>query len=200
MIGAFIAFSSAAACRRCRVSVACTRRIRPSEIPSWSAWTIARQNADTSGAADALGQLLQRLRAALADAHLAERQRELVGERAVHVLRELRHRAVEAETGLDADGEQVERVGKLAAQLLAPRAESAMRRTCPGAMKPTAAQQSAAASDAGDAGDAADEQAEHEADDGERDLRGEELLGGDPPAEPGREQALRDHLDGRRAG
>ena len=32
--GAFIAFSSAAICRRWRVSTACTRRMRPSEIPN----------------------------------------------------------------------------------------------------------------------------------------------------------------------
>ena len=34
LIGAFIAFSSAAACRRIRESAACTRRMRPSEMPS----------------------------------------------------------------------------------------------------------------------------------------------------------------------
>ncbi len=50
LIGAFIAFSSAAACLRIRESAACTRRIRPSEIPSWSAWITERTNAATSGA------------------------------------------------------------------------------------------------------------------------------------------------------
>src|SRR5919198_1361213 len=49
LIGAFIAFSSAAACRFNRVSAAWTRRMRPSEIPSWSAWMIARVKVETSG-------------------------------------------------------------------------------------------------------------------------------------------------------
>ena len=70
------------------------------------------------GRVDAPGELLQRLRARLADAHLAERERELVDERALHVLGQLRDRAVEAEAGLDADREQVERVGKLPPDLL----------------------------------------------------------------------------------
>src|SRR5919202_174744 len=49
LIGAFIAFSSAAAWRLRRVSAACTRRMRPSEIPSWSAWMIARVKLEISG-------------------------------------------------------------------------------------------------------------------------------------------------------
>ena len=49
LIGAFIAFSSAAAWRLSRLSVAWTRRILPSEMPSWSAWMIARTNDETSG-------------------------------------------------------------------------------------------------------------------------------------------------------
>src|ERR671932_806394 len=47
--GAFIAFSSAASCRLLRESAAWTRRIRPSEIPSWSAWISARTNEASSG-------------------------------------------------------------------------------------------------------------------------------------------------------
>ena len=108
LIGAFIAFSSAAACRFRRVSTACTRRMRPSEMPSWSAWMIARTNADELRRVDAMRQLLQRVLPRLADAHLAEREPELVDQRAVHVLDELRDRRVEAEARLDADGEQVE--------------------------------------------------------------------------------------------
>src|SRR5581483_2821470 len=49
LIGAFIARSSAAAWRRSRESAACTRRMRPSEIPSWSAWMTERTKAATSG-------------------------------------------------------------------------------------------------------------------------------------------------------
>ena len=47
LIGRFIARSSAASWRRLRVSAACTLRMRPSEMPSWSAWMIARTNADS---------------------------------------------------------------------------------------------------------------------------------------------------------
>ena len=49
MIGAFMARSSAAAWRLFLVSVACTRRMRPSEMPSWSAWMIDRVKAASSG-------------------------------------------------------------------------------------------------------------------------------------------------------
>src|SRR5213075_2436893 len=49
LIGAFIAFSSAAAWRLRRLSVACTRRMRPREMPSWSAWMIERTNEASSG-------------------------------------------------------------------------------------------------------------------------------------------------------
>src|SRR5581483_10697914 len=49
LIGAFIACSSAAAWRLSRESTACTRRMRPSEMPSWSAWMIARTKAASSG-------------------------------------------------------------------------------------------------------------------------------------------------------
>src|SRR5262249_56428676 len=72
---------------------------------------------------DALGELLQRLVPRLADADLAERQSELVDERPFHVLRQLRHSAVEAETCLDGDREQVERVGKLHPDRLATGAD-----------------------------------------------------------------------------
>ena len=65
------------------------------------------------GRSGPLGQLLQRIRPALADPHLAERQLELLGERARHVLGQLRDCSVEAEAGLDAHRQQIERVGKL---------------------------------------------------------------------------------------
>src|SRR5512132_3620070 len=105
LIGAFIARSSAAACRRSRASVAWTRRIRPSVVPSWSAWMIARVNAESSGASTRSDM---RLRAALADSHLGQRQAELLRQRALHVLVELGQRRVEAEARLDADREQVQ--------------------------------------------------------------------------------------------
>src|SRR6266540_3704033 len=59
----------------------------------------------------ALGKALERLRTALADAHLRQSQAELLGERPFHVLVDLGQRRIEAESGLDADREQVERVG-----------------------------------------------------------------------------------------
>ena len=54
--------------------------------------------------------------ARLADPHLAERERELLCEGPVHVLGQLRDRAVEAETGFDRHGQQVERVRQLGAE------------------------------------------------------------------------------------
>ena len=50
LIGAFIARSSAASWRRARVSAAWTLRIRPSEMPIWSAWMIERTNAGLAAA------------------------------------------------------------------------------------------------------------------------------------------------------
>ena len=78
---------------------------------------IARQNERDLGRGGALGELLERVVPRLADPHLAEGELELLGERSLHVLRQLRDRAVEAEPGLDADGEQVERVRQLRADL-----------------------------------------------------------------------------------
>ena len=115
LIGAFIARSSAAACLRRRASAAWTRRIRPRVVPSWSAWMIARVNARQLWCVDAVGHALERFGAALADPHLAQREAELLGQRAVHVLVQLGQRRVEAETGLDADREQVERVRQVSA-------------------------------------------------------------------------------------
>jgi hypothetical protein len=57
-------------------------------------------------------------RCTIADPHLAERQREFLGERSVQVLVHLGDRGVEAEPGLDADGEKIERVRELGAEVL----------------------------------------------------------------------------------
>ena len=119
LIGDFIAFSSAAAWRLRRESAACTRRMRPSEMPELVGLDDRAGEARDLGRRRALGELLERVVAALADPHLAERERELLGERAFHVLGQLGDRAVEAETGLDRDGEQVERVRQLRADRLA---------------------------------------------------------------------------------
>src|SRR4029453_18785268 len=57
--------------------------------------------------------------ASLADPHLAEREAELVGERAFHVLGDLGDRAVEAHARLDAHGQQVECIGEVGLDPLA---------------------------------------------------------------------------------
>ncbi len=62
------------------------------------------------GHADALREVVQRALPRLAHPDLAERQLELVRERAVQPLDQLLDRAVEAEPRLDRDGEQVERI------------------------------------------------------------------------------------------
>ena len=115
LTGAFIAFSSAASWRRRRMSCDCTRRMRDSEIPSWSAWTMARANWRHLGRVDALRQVLQGGRAALADPHLVQHQAELVDQRALHALVQLHQRLVEAEPGLHRHAQQVEHVGQLRA-------------------------------------------------------------------------------------
>ena len=80
---------------------------------------IARVNEETSGVSARSAEAPERLAAALADPHLRERQPELVRERALHVLGQLGDRPVEAEPGLDADGEQVERIRQRGADPLA---------------------------------------------------------------------------------
>ena len=87
--------------------------MRPREMPSWSAWMTARTKFESSVASTRSAIFAQRGRAGLADADLAQHERELVDQRAVHVLGQLRDRGVEAEARLDADGEQVERVRQL---------------------------------------------------------------------------------------
>ena len=112
------AFSSARWRRLTRISADCTR----------STWAIgdaegvglhhgADEGADV-GDVGALAQRAQRVGAALADLHLAQHAGELLGQRALGVAGHLLDRGVEAEAGLDADGEQVDGVGEVALQLL----------------------------------------------------------------------------------
>ncbi len=61
----------------------------------------------------ALSELLERLGTARADAHLAQHQLELLDQRPMHVLGQLADRRVEREPGLNRNGQQIERVGKL---------------------------------------------------------------------------------------
>ena len=81
--------------------------------------------------------------AGLADAHLAERVRELLGERSFHVLRQLGDRSVECETRLDRDGEQIERIRQLGTQLVTRANERGASTTKPGGMNPNVARPNA---------------------------------------------------------
>jgi hypothetical protein len=64
-------------------------------------------------------ELLESVLTRLADSDLVQRQAELLRQGAVHVVDQLRDRAVEAEAGFHADGEQVERIRKLSPNLVA---------------------------------------------------------------------------------
>ena len=120
--GAFVACSSAAIRRRCRDSDACVRRTLPSGVPSCSDW-ISDVVTDVSSGMSTRSDIRRSALARLSPiAELAQDELELLGQRAVLVLAELAERTVEAEAGLDADREDVECVGKLAAHLLAARA------------------------------------------------------------------------------
>ena len=97
-------------------------------MPSWSAWMIARMNAATSGVAARSASFLS---ASCRDSPIRispSVERELLGERALHVLRQLGDGAVEAEAGLDRDGEQVERVRQLGPDLVPARLRAGTRR------------------------------------------------------------------------
>ncbi len=69
--------------------------------------------------------------ATLADPHLAECELELLESGPCHVLGQLRDRAVEAEAGLDAHREQVERIGQLPARWSPAGASRVERRRSP---------------------------------------------------------------------
>ena len=79
----------------------------------------------TSGRSTRLRHLAERDRSRLADPELTEHERELVDDRALHVLAELAERRVEPEPCLDAHGNDVECVRQLslisARRLLRPR-------------------------------------------------------------------------------
>ena len=82
-------------------------------MPSWSAWMIARTKLRHLLRRATLRHLLERFAPALADTDLAQRELELLDQRAVHVLGQLLHCAVEPQTGLDAHREQIERIREL---------------------------------------------------------------------------------------
>ena len=124
LTGAFVACSSAARRRRCRDSEACVRNTWPSGVPSCSDWISEFVTDVSSGNVDPVGHPAQRLRTTVAHGKLAENELELLDKRAVLVLAELRERTVETESGLDADREDVERIGKLTAHHVSSRTRS----------------------------------------------------------------------------
>ena len=101
------------------------------------------RTAASSGASTRVGHVLQRRLPRLADAHLARAvSANSSTSGPLHVLGQLRDRAVEAEAGLDADGEQVERVGQLRrGRPRGARGSATMRIRRPGARKPSAPKQ-----------------------------------------------------------
>ena len=86
---------------------------------------IERANDGRLGHVEALGEVLERLDAALADAHLVQHDRELLEQRALAALGDARQRAVEAEAGLDRDAQQVEHLGQLDQHVRAARLDEA---------------------------------------------------------------------------
>ena len=119
--------------------MAWTRRIRPSEMPSWSAWITARTKFESS-VASTRSAILRSATVRVSPTRISlSIERELVDQRAFHVLDQLRDRAVEAEARLDADGEQIERVRQLAADRVAAAAGLRSSRKISGPMRPIAA-------------------------------------------------------------
>ena len=118
LTGTCWAFSSARWRRLTRISEDWTRSTWAIGMPNESACTMAPTNAADVGDVGALAERAQRVGAALADLHLAEHPGELLGQRALGVAGHLLDRGVEAEAGLDADGQQVDGVGQVALQLL----------------------------------------------------------------------------------
>ena len=112
------AFSSARWRRLTRISADCTRSTCATGMPNESACTMAPTKVRTSATLVRSPSAAQRVGAALADLHLAQHPGELVGERALGVAGHLLDGGVEAESGLDADGEQVDGVGEVALQPL----------------------------------------------------------------------------------
>ena len=130
------AFSSARWRRLTRISADCTR----------STWAIGdaervglHHGADEGAQVGDVGALAQRPQcvcAALADLHLPQDPGELLGQRALGVAGHLLDGRVEAEAGLDADGEQVDGVGEVALQSLGALVRPSGRGRGSGAKKP----------------------------------------------------------------
>ena len=119
--GTCCAFSSARWRRLTRISWDWTRSTWAIGMPKASACTMALTKVRTSATLVRSAMRTQRRRPALPDLHLPQHPGELVRERALGVAGHLLDRRVEAEAGLHADGEQVDRVRQLALHAAAPR-------------------------------------------------------------------------------
>ena len=114
LTGTCWAFSSARWRRLTRISDDCTRSTLAIGMPKASAWTIALTNERSSARLVRSASARSASARRRPDLHLAQHPRELVGQRALGVVRDLLQRGVEAEAGLHRDGEQVDGVGELA--------------------------------------------------------------------------------------
>ena len=111
--GAFWARSWASWRRLMRISSAWARSTRPIDTPKVSAWRMASTNERSSGTLVRCVDGPHGVGPAGTGPDLAQHAGELVGQRAGHGGDGAVERLLEAETGLDADGEQVEHVGQL---------------------------------------------------------------------------------------
>ena len=164
-------------------------------MPSWSAWMIARTKLESSGVPVRSESFLRASWRASPILISLERERELVRERAGHVLGQLRDRAVEAEPGLDADRHQVERVGQLGADPVLARACLAGDDEvgCDEAETAQCDREEEHAPGTGEC--AAEDRPEEDPADRERRLEGEERRRRDRASEPGCEQSRADTVD-----
>ena len=115
------AFSSARWRRRTRICSACTVSTLVTLTPSCSACRIGADEVVQVGHLRAQHHVLQRVAARAADAHLGQHARELGRQRVVALFDQALNRGVEAEARLDADDQQVERIGQRALNLLLAR-------------------------------------------------------------------------------
>ena len=110
LMGALAAISSARWRRSMRSCSDWTSRTLAMATPSCSAWMMAPMKLVRAGTLVRPTISLRASRRGLADPDLGQRSAELVGQRALGLLDDLAQRGIEAEAGLDRDGEQVEHV------------------------------------------------------------------------------------------
>ena len=138
LTGTWAAFSSARWRRLIRISADCTRSTWPIGMPNASAWTMALDEGSDVGQLGAVAEGAQGVGPAAADLHLLQHALELAGERSLGVLGHLLQGRVEAETGLDRDGQQVDGVRQRLLHVALALAWRCCRARCSGAWKPMA--------------------------------------------------------------